>query len=323
MDIAIIGAGISGLACAGGLASAGHQVSLFDKGRGPGGRMSTRRVGTSAGEASFDHGAQYFNVRDPGFGAVVSNWQKKGVAARWPAAGDDTWIGVPKMNAPVKHMARRHNVHWSAQIEAMLRVGNKWQLRQAEDPIEGSFDAVIVAVPAEQAVPLLKAWQPRFARLANSAKSAPCWTVMLAFDERLPVPNSIFRDDAIIGWAARNSDKPGRSGPESWVLQASPQWSDQHLESIPEDVIAALSRRFEELTACTLPEPLVAMAHRWRYAFSDNRDERALYDPDTRLGVCSDWLNGSKIEQAWQSGTALAQLINSATIASATVDGAA
>lgn len=57
MRIAVIGAGIAGLACADELRRHDHPVTLFDKGRGPGGRMSTRRLDTPAGQASFDHGA--------------------------------------------------------------------------------------------------------------------------------------------------------------------------------------------------------------------------------------------------------------------------
>ena len=52
MRTAVIGAGMAGMACAEVLVQAGWAVDLFDKGRGPGGRMSTRRITTAAGEAS-------------------------------------------------------------------------------------------------------------------------------------------------------------------------------------------------------------------------------------------------------------------------------
>ena len=58
MRVAIVGAGIAGLSCALRLQGGDHHVTLFDKGRGAGGRMSTRRVETPAGTAAFDHGAQ-------------------------------------------------------------------------------------------------------------------------------------------------------------------------------------------------------------------------------------------------------------------------
>jgi len=84
MRIGIVGAGMAGLACAEELTRHGHAVLLFDKGRGPGGRMSTRRIQTSAGEAYFDHGAQYFTVRDDAFRRQVAGWASEGVAAAWP-----------------------------------------------------------------------------------------------------------------------------------------------------------------------------------------------------------------------------------------------
>ena len=113
MRIGIVGAGMAGLAFAEGLAGQGHEVVLFDKGRGPGGRMSTRRMPTSAGEAHFDHGAQYFTVRDESFRRRVDAWIVDGVAAAWPSAGSEAYVGVPAMNAPVRHMANGQTVHWA------------------------------------------------------------------------------------------------------------------------------------------------------------------------------------------------------------------
>ncbi|MFX8246800.1 hypothetical protein ABTL56_19970, partial [Acinetobacter baumannii] len=69
---------------------------------------------------------------------------------------------------------------------------------------------------------------------------------MAAFDRRLPLPADCLRDHPVLGWAARNSSKPGRSGPESWVLQASPEWSDAHINDDPADVIAALLQVLSE-----------------------------------------------------------------------------
>ncbi len=106
MRIGIIGAGMAGLSCAQALRHQGHNVIVFDKGRGPGGRMSTRHVGTPLGEAAFDHGAQYLTARDPAFLAQVDRWARVGHVARWSPAGVDAWVGTPAMNEPIRAMAR-------------------------------------------------------------------------------------------------------------------------------------------------------------------------------------------------------------------------
>lgn len=308
MTIAIIGAGMAGLACADALMAAGKAVRLFDKGRGPGGRMSTRRVATSAGDASFDHGAQYFTARDAGFAALVDQWETDGIAARWPAAGDQAWVGTPAMNAPIKAMAANHIVAWGVRIETLQQTESGWMLT-ADGAEFGPFEAVALAIPAEQVPALIAQHAPDFASLAEATLAAPCWTVMLAFDAPIDFAPDIIKDVGAIGWAARNSAKPGRSGPESWVIQGSPDWSTEHLEDEPEIVIAALTGAFEDHIGQPLPAPLSATAHRWRYARSGAAGRTALWDETKRLGVCGDWLIGPRIECAWLSGTALGEMI--------------
>ena len=77
--VAVIGAGLAGLICAERLIRQGWPVTVFDKGRGPGGRMATRR----ADDLRFDHGAQYFTARDQRFRDRVDAWVHDGVVALW------------------------------------------------------------------------------------------------------------------------------------------------------------------------------------------------------------------------------------------------
>ena len=310
MQIAIVGAGMAGLACAERLAGQGHVITMLDKGRGPGGRMSTRRVATIAGEATFDHGAQYFTVRDPGFRTRVDDMIAAGCVAPWVAAGADAFVGVPGMNAPIRQMAKPFAVQWGAQVTALSPLAEGWRL-VTQTGLSVEVDAVVVALPAEQAAELIGPARPDLAALARATPTAPCWTVMLAFGDTLPTPVNCLRGRAAdaLGWAARNGSKPGRTGPEAWVLQASPDWSRQHLEAdadwVAGELSAALSARLEK----TLPPPIACSAHRWRYARSGVEGSGALWDADLRLGLCGDWLIGARVEAAWMSGTMLAEQI--------------
>ena len=302
MKVALIGAGIAGLSCADALVAAGHTVTLFDKGRAPGGRMATRRIATPAGEASFDHGAQYFTVRDPDFRRHVLRWQDAGLAAPWPAAGPDAWVGTPAMAAPVRAMARSHDVRFPVQIDSIGRDGPHWHVGGT------SFDVLGIALPAEQAATALDPVHPAFAALAAQTPAAPCWTVMAAFAAALPGPD-ILRQDGPIGWAARNSAKPGRTGPETWVVQAGPEWSRTHLERPPGEIVPLLLDALAIRLGQPLPAPLAAAAHRWRYARSGAQGSGSLWDPAARLGVCGDWLVAPRVEAAWLSGAKLAAAI--------------
>ena len=309
MKIAIIGAGMAGLTCATRLASLDHEVRLFDKGRGAGGRMAVRHVETGDGPVTLDHGAPYFRAVGLPFAAKVNSWIAEGQVAKWPAAGRDAYVGIPAMNSPLKAMADALDVRWNTRIDTLERSDNGWMAKGETAPDE-TFDAAIVAVPAEQAGPLLSPHDPSMARAAMAVTSMPCWTVMASFAAPVPRTQSILQERGALFWAARNSDKPRRAAQESWVLQATARWSRDHLEYSAEDVADMLIRQFADIAQGDLPEILSLSAHRWRYSQPESADGSIyLWNAARGIGACGDWLSGALVEDAWLSGNHLAAAI--------------
>jgi renalase len=314
--VAIIGAGMAGLACAARLCRAGHSPKVFDKGRSPGGRMSTRRLDTRLGQASFDHGAQYFTARGDAFRHQVGLWAAEGLVAPWPVAGPEAWVGVPGMTAPLRKLALEQSVTLGFPIDALLPDGGAWRLNGPLG-VSDLVNIVVVALPAEQAAILLAGHEPALETWAAGSRTDPCWTVMAAFDQSISIEADVLREQGPLGWAARNSSKPGRDKTiETWVLQGNPDWSRQHLEDSAETVCNALLDALQQSSSKDLPRPIVIQAHRWRFARSARGTEGALWSPQSGLGCCGDWLIGPRVECAYESGTALAErLINDPTFA--------
>jgi renalase len=318
--IAIIGAGLSGLACARVLADAGAHVTLFDKARGAGGRMSTRR--TEVGP--FDHGAQYFTARDPAFRAAVAEWQAAGVVAEWqgriervgvgpgpePSPGE-RFVGTPGMSALLRHIAGELPVCFETQVTDIRRVDDGYRLDEYDGPPLRPFTQVVVAVPTPQAVPLLTTHAPALAAAAAQAEMAPCFSLMAGFDAPLPTPlDGIFFVGHPIGWAARDSSKPGRPAGERWVIHGHWGWSAEHLNDPPEQIAQALLAAFFSALEMVPRVPTFVATHRWRYALPTvPLAEDYLYDPAAGIGVCGDSCNGPRVEGAWLSGTALGRAI--------------
>ncbi|MEM7249454.1 MAG: FAD-dependent oxidoreductase [Acidobacteriota bacterium] len=321
--VAVIGSGLAGLTCAHELQEAGLAVTVLDKGRGAGGRASTRRAEIDGQRASFDHGAQYFTARDPVFASLVAEWREASVVARWtprlttfgdstraadPDAGaTERWVGTPGMSSLLAHLEQGLDVRRPVRAERLERRDDGWWLQDTEGAASGPFDEVVVAVPASQAAELL-APAPELARAARDVAMPPCWAVLVAWEERLDVPfDAAFVNDAPLAWLARDSSKPGRPDGERWVLHGAAEWSREHFDDEPSAVIDALLSAAAETTGWEAASPSFAAAHRWAFARVDGRaDDACLHDAELGIGACGDWCVGGRMEGAWLSGRALA-----------------
>jgi predicted NAD/FAD-dependent oxidoreductase len=318
VKIAVVGAGVAGLSAARRLASAGAPVVVFEKARGAGGRAATRR----ADGLAFDHGAQYFTSRDPGFGRLVREWAEAGLVAEWTGRigvleagavrpvppGTKRWVGVPGMSALARALAPGLDLRFGTRVEEVRRDAGRWQLLSDGGADLGRFDGVVVAVPAPQAVPLL-AHEPSLAEAAALARMRPCWAALVAFDSVLDLPvDGAFLPGPALAWAARNGAKPGRPPGETWVLHAAPAWSESRLEEAPEAVLKSLLAAFGAEAGRPMPAVRHAVAHRWRFALPEPAlDAPFLFDRARGLGAAGDWCGGPRIEGAFLSGLRLAE----------------
>lgn len=341
MHIAVIGAGIAGLACARRLVDGGHAVVVFERSKAPGGRAATRR--TEVG--GFDHGAQYLTARHPSFVAQVDAWSREGVIEPWtveahslqahagepparePSSGRTLrWVGTPGMSAVGAKMAEGLDVRYDAPIVRIDAVDGargsppRWSLQRREvdsDVVavtEGLYDAVVITVPAESAIGLLGA-ETGLARQAAQAHLEPCWALLIGFAEPIAadlarVGDAAFVSGGRLAWIARESSKPERRAGERWTVHAQSAWSVEHLDDDPEDIKTKLLRAFHDATG-TIEQPIYTAVHRWRYALArTSLSCDFLWDGERRIGACGDWCRGYRVEDAWLSGVAMAGAIS-------------
>ena len=309
--VAVVGAGIAGLSAARTLSAHGFAVQVFDRGRRPGGRCSTRRTD----RGTFDHGAQYFTAREPRFVAEIARLQQAGHVATWPGrivaleAGAVTatapcarYVGLPTMDKLVAQLADGQAIHQLVNVAAAHADERGWSLVAASGAALGRFDGLVLALPPEQALPLVPRRLALRATLRTQA-SAPCWALLLAFDARLPLAyDGAFVTDAALGWMARDSAKPARGAGERWVAHASPAWSAARLHLDANAVATELVDAFWRATGLAPRRPSYRAAHRWALARPDAEAPGTPCEAELALAACGDWCLGGRIEGAWLSG---------------------
>ncbi len=296
---AVIGAGVAGLACAAALCRAGLDVVVFDKGRGIGGRLATRR----RDGLQWDHGAQYLTAEGEDFARHLDGLPV------WAASGNPRWrVGSPSQNALVKRWAEGIDVRVSVRITSMTRERGLWLLTNEKGTLVGEYQHVALTVPAPQAIDLLPA-ELQMDEL-TAVTMQPCWTLMAAAERALEVPAYLREPHADVAWVASDHTKPGRNASAGqYVLQASADWSRRHLEA---DEFEARRRLLELFGLVTGGEDEItfAQAHRWRFALTDQPlGTPCVYLPDQQLGLAGDWCLGHKAEHAYLSGRSLADAI--------------
>ena len=326
MTIAVIGAGLAGAAAGRALKAAGAAPVLFDKGRGPGGRLSTRRAQTPLGEARFDHGAQYVTAHTESFSVFLQDARAAGAAALWdarlvsvdrggnehPLRAAERYVGVGGMSTLVKHALAGLDVQLSRRAAKLTGAPGDWTVHFEDGSREGPFEAVALTLPPEQLTEFLARSEGDFANIIAAARGieiAPCWTAMAVLDRPFgPDFDGAKIYGGAIRWMARMAARPGFPDIETVVLQASPDWSRAFLEETPEFVAGQLCE--EAFVRFAMPVPVWSSAHRWRYSMVEMAaGSPAVLASCATVGAAGDWRLGGKAEEAWTSGEALAQAL--------------
>lgn len=299
-DVAIIGAGITGLTCARALHEAGLRITVFDKGRGAGGRLSTRR----AGALRFDHGAQVLPEDDPEFSLMLRGLGDAGHAAWWLEGGGH--VGLPGMAQIGRALGQGLDLRQGGAVQRLTRQQDGWHL--GGEGIGHHATRVVVAIPAPQAADLLgrdHAFTGDLGRVRHHA----CVTLMAGLDPAAPRPFVTRTGTGALAWIAQDGAKPGRAGQPltTWVVQADPDWSAARIDLPFAELVAIMAPPLLEVLGARPDHLRHAVVHRWLYARTDRALGRAfLADDAAGLIVGGDWTLGNLARHGWTSGRAMA-----------------
>ena len=315
-NIAIVGAGMCGITCANYLFSKGFEVTIFEKSRGLGGRIATRRINS---DLSVDHGAQYITTITPAFKKYLDLCVYEGFAEHWSPIGMDAkylkqneiFVGTPGMSNLLKLHAQKLNIKFSSRVETITRIDKKWLVSLENSEFKQLFDIVIFAIPSYQVKEIIPQEKVLVEEL-SAVVIDPCWSLILITKNTLSTNsyNRFYNND--ISLIVYNASKPKRNKvSNSYIIHTSSEWTRRNLSLETHEaelkIINLLENQLNEKI-----ETEYLKAHRWLYAQTKvTLGKSFLNSQDNTLFAGGDWCIGANVEAAFNSGLKIGKFVNS------------
>lgn len=335
MKIAIIGAGIAGLVAGRELTLAGHDVTVIEKGRSIGGRLSSVEVGESGALA--DQGVSWITANRPEFRPYASQLLGRDLLDVWgdrihyydgeqclperPPFLSGTLYAAPKGGASIaKDLARWVDLEEGERAVGLTYIGanrrkkRAWMVNLASArTIEA--DAVLIATPAPEAYGVLLTSQDevdvlKLIREIDAVHYEASYTLSVQTEglER-PEWEAVVCQDPVVREIVHEGSK--REGAEGlFTITSSNAFAREHRRSPVEDVRQELWDRACRLTGLPRVEPVHSSLRYWSF----HRPKTILPDlfmeldrPDAPLAIVGDYFGGNDTESSFCSGLRLAQ----------------
>lgn len=336
MVIGIIGAGISGLAAGRILAKAGHEVTVFEKSNGLGGRAATRYAGDQL-KSKVDHGLPMFTVTSPEFrdfttellennliqqwGRSISIFDGDGTYSKNPNPSDEiTYTSVDGMNRLGHYLSRWVDVKKNSKAGGLTyfgrnRINRKPWIINFTSSSTFSADAVIIALPAPQAYGILamtidQTKTLKIVREIDEIQYRPAYSLMVGYgDKYIPKWDGVICKSSVLEFISNEASK--RDNQESsFVLHANESFSRNHLKSDKELISKLMLAEFAEVEGGWVTSPEWHQLHLWKYSRPKKVLNRPFFDLETNdgpLALVGDYYEGDTIDAAYRSGVLLAK----------------
>lgn len=335
MKIAVIGAGISGLAAGRELANAGHEVVVYEKSGGYGGRLATRYAGKD-NKQKLDHGVPYFSAETPEFQKVVIELSAKGIVKAWEgefayrsANGEIStrenespyYIAPGGMNTIGKHIGRNLDIRLNEKVGGLTHIGENrrkkksWMLNFPTALTE-SADAVIISAPARQAYALLNTTIDeietlKMVREIDEVEYESQFTFLAGYKEAdMPEWNTLECEDEVIEMIINESTKRDNEGLKTLVVHTTSKFAKNHINTDREKVEEIILNHLTEILGGWVALADWKQLHFWRYSRALNplpHDFMEIKGNDTPLALVGAYMNGNTVESAFLSGLKLGQ----------------
>ncbi len=313
-NVAIIGAGLTGITIAN-LIKKRINFTIFEKSRGLGGRMATRR----AEPYQFNHGAQYFKVENKGFkdflnplikNKIIKNLElnhveilNKEIIKKFKINSKKYFTAQSKMNDVVKSLAKNNfSIKLSCKIVQIKKLNNKWFIFDSDIVSYGPYDWLFLTIPPNQVIDILNK-DFKFIDIIKKIKMNSCYSIMLGFDEtkKLNFDTALCLDQDI-RWLSLNKEYQDNKEYFNLIINSSYNFAEQNINNSKIEISDYLIKQASDVLCCKLDNYKYKAIHFWKYAMSQKSNNLgSLLDENLKIIVCGDWCMNGRVEGAFLS----------------------
>lgn len=317
------------------LAKAGHEVTIFEKSRGYGGRMATRYAGKGL-ESKMDHGLSYFGVKSDEFREFTAELLDKDLIQTWGdnfvaydgekilqsppnKSGRALYTSTEGMNKIGKHLGRWVDIQTESKVGGLTYFGTNrskkrsWMMNLTSSKTFGA-DAVIIALPAPQAYGVIGSTIDetntlKIVRQIDEVSYRPAFSLMAGYGSQdVPEWQGIICNSSPLEFIS-NENLKRDTQETSFVIHASESFARTYANQDEETVSDKMLDEFAEIAGGWAANPDWHQLHFWRYSRAEkvlNSPYLELEDKDAPLALIGDYLNGNTVDDAYRSGYLLA-----------------
>ena len=313
-NVAVIGAGITGVTLTN-LLKEKVNITVFEKSRGVGGRMATRR----AEPYQFNHGAQYFKVENKEFKnflqpLMVNKLIKpletsqieilnKRVIKRTKIFNKKYFTAESKMNSVIKYLINNNfSIKLLCKVEKIIKENDKWFIIDSDQMSYGPYDWLFITIPPNQAIEILFN-NFKFLDILRKIKMRSCYSLMLGFEKikEFNFDTALFLDEDV-QWLSIKKKIIKSKQYYNLLINSSYNFAEKNINGSKDELSDYLLKQVSDILKCELNNFEHKALHFWKYAISEkNYNLGSLLDEDLKVVVCGDWCMNGKVEGGFLS----------------------
>lgn len=297
MKIAIIGAGFSGCNLYDNLKLQFEDITIFEKSRGVGGRLSTKYID----DKFIDHGTPFLIPITEDLKSFCSDLVKnKVIKNRY-----DEFLPINGMNKICKFLINEENLKTNTKIIEAKFIDNKWNLVDENNNNYTGFDKLFLTIPATQILEMNIDLEENIKNELEKINYDSVFSLILYSNANLKLNENLAYENSCVENIINNSKKYLYKDFSSYVIHSSRKFANEVNTKTKEEILEIFLNSFDEKTKEHL-KTFNLIPHLWKFAFVKNSLDMSYYLNESKtLGICGDYFNFSNVEASLTSSELL------------------